>query len=217
MGKVILASSPFPALRSLLGTLPKRNALHSALRIAYIPTADKKEVARYIRPAVRWALRAAGFRVHQLDVAQASAEEIRYILSTCDIIWIGGGNSFFLLHALRRSKAADLIIEQVAAGKTYVGVSAGAVVAGPDIGYIGKMDERGAAPMLQDVTGLNLVDFRVVPHLDNPGMGRAARAIAAAEREEGHIIHILGDACTLVIRDGNIRTHFHHLLHHHSL
>ncbi|WEV59635.1 Type 1 glutamine amidotransferase-like domain-containing protein [Bifidobacterium sp. ESL0728] len=217
MGKVILASSPFPALRSLLGTLPKRHALRSDLRIAFIPTADKKEVARYIRPVVRRTLRAAGFRVHQLDVAQASIEEIRYILSTCDIIWVGGGNTFFLLHALRRSGAADLIVEQVAAGKTYVGVSAGAVVAGPDIGYIGKMDERGAAPSLQDVTGMHLIDFRVVPHLDNPGMGRASRAIVAAEREEGRLIHALADAWTLVVEGERVHTHFPRPHGHHSL
>ncbi|WEV74572.1 Type 1 glutamine amidotransferase-like domain-containing protein [Bifidobacterium sp. ESL0798] len=217
MGRILLASSAMPALRSLLNTLPSQHVLHSGLRIAYIPTADKRGISRYARPLIRRMLRFAGFRVHMLEVAGASYEEIRYILSTCDIIWVGGGNTFFLLHELKRSGAADLIVEQVAAGKTYVGVSAGAVVAGPDIDYIGKMDERSAAPSLKDVAGLNLVDFRVVPHLDNPVMGRAARAIAAAEREEGHLIHALGDAWTLVVKGKNVRTHFHHSLRHHSL
>ncbi|WEV68816.1 Type 1 glutamine amidotransferase-like domain-containing protein [Bifidobacterium sp. ESL0775] len=210
MGRVLLASSALPALRSLLSVLPQRHAFHSRLRIAYIPTADNKEITRLLRPWVRWMLRAAGFRVHLLEVARASAKEINYILSTCDIIWVGGGNSFFLLHELRRSGAADIIVRQVAAGKTYVGVSAGAVVAGPDIGYIGKMDERSAAPSLQDVTGLHLVDFRLVPHLDNPIMGPAARAIAAAERQEGHFIHTLTDAWTVIVRGRVPHIHIPH-------
>ncbi|MDF7665268.1 Type 1 glutamine amidotransferase-like domain-containing protein [Bifidobacterium sp. ESL0745] len=210
MGRVLLASSAIPALRSLLTMVPRRHARHSHPRIAYIPTADNKEMSRYLRPLVRWMLRASGFRVHLLEVARASYKEIRYILSTCDIIWVGGGNSFFLLHELRRSGAADIIVQQVAKGKTYVGVSAGAVVAGPDIGYISEMDERSAAPSLHDMTGLHLVDFRLVPHLDNPIMGPAARAIVAAEREEGHFIHTLTDALTVIVKGRIPHIHIHH-------
>lgn len=208
MGRILLASSALPALRSLLSVLPQHHVQHSGLRIAYIPTADKQGISRYARPLIRHMLRSAGFRVHMLEVAGASYEEIRYILSTCDIIWVGGGNTFFLLHELKRSGAADLIVEQVAAGKTYVGVSAGAVVAGPDIEYIGDMDKRSAAPSLRDVTGLHLVDFRVVPHLDNPIMGPAARAIAAAERKEGHFIRTLADDWTVLVKGENGHIHF---------
>ncbi|WEV64621.1 Type 1 glutamine amidotransferase-like domain-containing protein [Bifidobacterium sp. ESL0732] len=214
MGRVLLASSMLPALRSLRSLLPKRRGNHPRLRIAYIPTADNQEITRYLRPFVRRLLRASGFRVHQLEVARASKEEIRYILSTCNIIWVGGGNSFFLLHELNRSKAAEIIVEEVAKGKTYVGVSAGAVVAGPDIDYIGEMDERGAAPSLQDMTGLHLVDFRVIPHLDSPTMGRAARTIAAAERKEGHLIHTLRNAWTVIVRGRAPHIHVRHCAGH---
>jgi dipeptidase E len=201
MGRVILASRPLPAWRLLLKSLREHGGLYTSLRIAYIPTADTNEPSRCMRPVVRRMLRSTGFRVHELDVARADAEEIRYILTTCDIIWVGGGNSFFLLHELRRSGAADLIVQQVACGATYVGVSAGAVVAGPDIGYIGQMDRRAVVPALNDVSGLHLVDFRVVPHLDNLIMGRAARAIAAAERRKGHLIHTLADAWTVIVKE----------------
>ncbi|MBB2955001.1 dipeptidase E [Bifidobacterium commune] len=201
MGRVILASRPLPAWRLLLKSLREHGGLYAGLRIAYIPTADVGQPSRCMRPAVRRMLRSTGFRVHELDVARADIREIRYILTTCDIIWVGGGNSFFLLHELRRSGAADLIVQQVTGGVTYVGVSAGAVVAGPDIGYIGQMDRRGVVPASNDVSGLHLVDFRVVPHLDNPIMGRAARAIAAAERREGHLIHALADAWTVIVKE----------------
>lgn len=201
MSRVILASRSLPAWRQLLALLREHGGLHSGLRIAYIPTADTHETNRYVRPMVRRMLRSTGFRVHVLDVARAGSQEIRHVLSTCDIIWVGGGNSFFLLHELRRSGAAELIVQRVRSGATYVGVSAGAVIAGPDIGYIDQMDRRGVAPMLADVSGLHLVDFRVVPHLDNPIMGRAARAIARAERRQGHVVRALADAWTVIVKE----------------
>ena len=52
-------------------------------------------------------------------------------------------------------------------GKPYIGESAGAVVTGPDIGFLDAMDPRSAAPNLDSTAGLGLVDFRLLPHLDS--------------------------------------------------
>ncbi|MGH3427556.1 MAG: Type 1 glutamine amidotransferase-like domain-containing protein, partial [Terriglobales bacterium] len=58
----------------------------------------------------------------------------------------------------------------------YSGASAGAIVACPDIAYIGNLDDRGAAPDLADTAGAGLLDFRIMPHMNDE------RARAAIDR-----------------------------------
>lgn len=47
----------------------------------------------------------------------------------------------------------------------------------PDIGYCAEIDSVEKAPDLKDYAGLNLVDFYLVPHIDNEGMGPGAKRI----------------------------------------
>ena len=103
-------------------------------------------------------------KVEELEISQARFQQIRTTLAKNDIIFVAGGNTFFLLQELRRTGADQLIIEEVNKGKLYIGESAGAIVACPDIGYSFSMDDPKKAADLTDYTGLGLVDFYVVPH-----------------------------------------------------
>lgn len=69
---------------------------------------------------------------------------------------------FYLLNELRKSRVWQAIKNAVKAGKIYIGESAGAIVTAPDTRYATLMDEN--SPNMSDFTGLNLVDFYVVPH-----------------------------------------------------
>ena len=83
-------------------------------------------------------------------------------ISQCDIIYVSGGNTFYLLNELRKSRVWQAIKNAVKAGKIYIGESAGAIVAAQDTRYATLMDEN--SPNMSDFTGLNLVDFFTVPH-----------------------------------------------------
>lgn len=205
MARMILASSVLPALRALRRGLSgrHRDPASPKWRIAYIPAADDHELSRWFRPFVRLMMRVNGFRVRTIDLATTMRDELRHVLASSDVIWVGGGNSFHLLRELKRSGAGRVIASLVHDGTPYVGVSAGAVVTAPDISYIEPMDERGAVAD-GDTTGLNLVDFRVIPHLDHPFMGRAARLIASLERRQGHATHALKDAWTVVVNGAKV-------------
>ncbi|WEV65248.1 MULTISPECIES: Type 1 glutamine amidotransferase-like domain-containing protein [unclassified Bifidobacterium] len=209
MARMILASRVLPALHALRRGLSRRHRDPASpkWRIAYIPAADDHELSRWFRPLVRLAMRLNGFRVRTVDLATTMRDEVKRSLAASDVIWVGGGNSFHLLHELKRSGAGRVIASLVHAGKPYVGVSAGAVVAAPDISYIEPMDDRAVAADLDDTAGLNLVDFRVIPHLDHPFMGRAARLIASLERRRGHVTHVLEDAWTVVVNDAKVLIH----------
>ena len=118
-----------------------------------------------------------GLIVDELDVSTASRKTVMEKLTKNDMIFVGGGNTFFLLQELKRSGADKIIAQEVEKGKLYIGESAGAIAACPDIGYSAEMDVPEKAPELTDYTGMGLVDFYVVPHLGHPDMGPAAERI----------------------------------------
>lgn len=82
-------------------------------------------------------------------------------------IYVSGGNTFFLLQELKRTGADKIIVQQVKAGKLYIGESAGSIVLSPDIGYVRKMDDMDAAPDLRSLSSLGLVPIYPLPHHTN--------------------------------------------------
>ena len=144
--------------------------------IVFIDTAAKfEEVNFYVDEAVE-ILENFGAKLRRLDVSCVHSSAVSVssqdkpfcdnkILATineCDIIYVSGGNTFYLLNELRKSCAAQAIKNAVKAGKIYIGESAGAIVASPDTRYATLMDEN--SPNMSDFTGLNLVNFFTVPH-----------------------------------------------------
>lgn len=150
-------------------------------RVAFIPTASAVEPWGPVHSALsKRALQRLGFEVEQLDVEDVpsgSAERVTRSIAEADCIYVGGGNTFFLLQELRRTGADRAIIEQVRAGTPYIGESAGSVITAPDIGYIKLMDRTDKTLDLTDYAGLGLADFRVVPHHHAAAMGHAAQRI----------------------------------------
>lgn len=155
--------------------------------VAYIPTASRVERLGFLARMTRWVLHGMGLRVNAVDVSTASRETARRALADCDLVFVAGGNTFYLLQELRKSGADALLAEAVRAGKLYVGESAGAIVAAPDIAYSRAMDHPGQAPDLHDFTGLGLVDFYPVPHERNPELGPSADQIM---REHGGTLDV---------------------------
>ncbi len=144
-----------------------------------IPTAAKADGGGtiYVKRQRR-ALEKLGIKACMLDISVAESNEITAKLLNSDIIYIGGGNTFYLLQELKRSGADMIIREQIALGKAYIGESAGAVVAAPRIDYIEDMDKRDAAPNLSDCSALGLVDFYPLPHMNSFPFKRASHMIA---------------------------------------
>lgn len=145
--------------------------------VTYIPTASRVERLGFLARMSRWVLRGMGLRVDVIDVSTAPFETMQHAFESNDLIFIAGGNSFYLLQELRKSGADKLLVEAVRAGKLYVGESAGAIIAAPDIAYSRAMDNPDQAPELRANTGIGLVDFYPVPHEGNRELGPSAEQI----------------------------------------
>ncbi|MEE0434659.1 MAG: Type 1 glutamine amidotransferase-like domain-containing protein [Peptococcaceae bacterium] len=175
--------------------------------VTYIPTAANVEDAEGIVEAESQLLEKLGLKVQVLDVAQETPAVIAQCLRTNDVIYIGGGNTFYLLQELRRSGADLILREVIGAGKLYIGESAGAAIVCPDIGYCAEIDDSTLAPALNgDFTALGIVTFTIVPHIDNPFMGAGAQNILEKYSSslllqaitDEQAIRVQGDAVTVL-------------------
>ena len=97
--------------------------------VTYIPTASRVERLGFLARMSRWVLRGMGLRVDAVDVSTAPYEAMRRAFEGNDLVFIVGGNTFYLLQELRKSGADKLLCEAVRAGKLCIGESAGAIVA----------------------------------------------------------------------------------------
>jgi dipeptidase E len=111
-------------------------------------------------------LQAHGFLCQSLDITGWLGPALAEHLAGFDVLYIQGGNTFHLLDQMRRSGADRIIRELVAEhGTVYCGVSAGSIVAGPEIGVAGWSPDWDRNEVgLTDLAGLHLVPFILSPH-----------------------------------------------------
>lgn len=172
--------------------------------VTYIPTASKVETLGFFVKISKWKLKRLGLAVDELEVSEASYEMIVSKLEKNDIIYVTGGNTFYLLQELRRTGADKILIREIEKGKLYIGESAGAIIAAPDIGYSAKMDRTEKAPDLREYSGLNLIDFYVVPHYKNWEMGKAAEEIIHTYSNSLDL-KIIRDTQAILVEDKKVR------------
>ena len=95
-------------------------------------------------------------------------DEVREAVDGIDVLFMGGGNTQYLLEQIQDSGAGPIIKESVEGGVIYFGKSAGAIVAGPDIEPRGFLLNSMATRPLTDTRGLGLTNVYPLPHIDTP-------------------------------------------------
>lgn len=83
-----------------------------------------------------------------------------------DVIYINGGNPFNLLFHTKQSGADSILRELVTKNVVIVGVSAGAVILGPNIKVVHFFTPQMNALNTKDFSALDLTDKLVFPHYD---------------------------------------------------
>ena len=105
-----------------------------------------------------------GAIVTEIDISKENRNTIKATFAQADCIYFSGGNSFFLMDALRKSGTDKLLKKELQRGKLMVGESAGAIVCAPTITYIEPMDKKPPEYSQQDDAGLGLVKYYILPH-----------------------------------------------------
>lgn len=151
-------------------------------------------------------LTANGYRIDIIDLNKwmDNADGLEEKLSSKDVLWLGGGHTYYLRWILHKSRSDDMIQEFVKNGKVYAGWSAGAIVAGPTTLYFDSMGDDPADAPGFITSGLHLTDVVVVPHFHNPDFNYAAIKTDALLRAAGFNTCPLRDDEVLLV-DGKVR------------
>ena len=136
-------------------------------RVLFIPTAANLYDEKWFVDVDREALVNSNFVVCDIDLAKASTEALRAALNSSDIIFVAGGNTFYLLEQANRIGFRKLLVEQLENNKLYIGSSAGAILVGPTLEHV-KFDDPDYAEKLDSLKGLDLVNVTLLPHYGKP-------------------------------------------------
>jgi dipeptidase E len=132
-----------------------RDVLGARRRVAFVPFAEHDLDAYADRARARFA--GLGYELESVHGRSA-------VLSEADAVFVGGGNTFRLLHRLYATGLLAAIRSAARAGLPYIGSSAGAIVAGPTLKTTKDM------PILQPPSfdALGIVPFQISPHYLDP-------------------------------------------------
>jgi len=120
-----------------------------------------------------------GRDVTRIDLAGLSSEMLDGAFKNCGTIWVGGGNTFYLLQEVRRSGFDEFLALKIREGIPYVGTSAGTIILSPNIESVRFADDPEQAPHLTSFDGLDLFPLVAFAHFDNPDFKDVYRSILA--------------------------------------
>lgn len=165
MNNIILTSSFVDVANHLKSN--RILVMSDIIKIAFIATASEVEpVDFYVDEARTW-FSDQGCDLIEIDLRDMNLDEITENLEMSDLIYVSGGNTFYLLQELKNSKVDKLLVDQIHRGKRYIGESAGSIILAPSIDYVTLMDDVNQALELKNYDALNILDFYPVPHKDN--------------------------------------------------
>ena len=139
-------------------------------------------------------------RLSKMGFEFTSAHDVSNALRAIEqseAIFIGGGNTFRLLHELQRNHLIEPIRHAVRSGALYIGSSAGSIVACPSLKTTKDM------PVVQPMSfeALSLVPFQISPHYLDPD----PTSTHMGETQEQRILQFLEENEEIVIglREGS--------------
>lgn len=184
------------ALNDLVGKNPNE------IRFALIENAadvDRDGPEGWVE-GIRKTITEKGYQIKIVDLKQwyIKKDRLEKVFDDVDVIWVGGGNGYYL-RWLMKLTGVDLIIKElIENGVVYSGWSAGACVAGPTLRFAETMDDPSQAPeIIYD--GLKIIDKVVIPLIDNGMFGERALEWNNKLNKEGYETILLQDSQALII------------------
>jgi dipeptidase E len=193
--KIILASD----LTFLLSTgyaltgIPKEQ-----MRIGYITTASKVARDPAFFEGVKQSIKDNGYQFEEIDIEGKSKWELMDFFNDKNVIHIEGGNTFYLLKAIRETGFDDVLEDLLNEDKIYIGTSAGAYIMCPTI-EVANWNESGKDRFeVTDFTGMNYVPFVLKVHYTDD----TEKMVREKMKTLQHPLRILRDGQGILIEDG---------------
>lgn len=151
------------------------------------------------------AFEAVGMVVNRIDFAELEPSEAIKSLLQSQVLFVGGGNPIYLLEVLQDKKLMEPIKERIEQGMFYVGSSAGAVMAGPDLELEVIFEDRESVVLRETYAGLNLCPVYPMPHWGASKMQQLYTTYTDAAYSKELPIIGLNDDQALEIVDGKMQ------------
>lgn len=182
-----------------------RSLLPSNPRVAFVPTAARLYQDISGLEADINNVRAAGVEVNQVDISLAPKSEWLEAFNSADAICFGGGNTYFLLDWIRRCGLAERLPALIKS-RVYMGISAGSMVAGPSVESNSPIFPEEDEGKIDDLRGLSIVPFAVVPHLNSATFSNARHEqIQRFADSVQYPVYALDDQSAIAVTDGKTR------------
>lgn len=177
--QLLLSSDGKPAIHNLHLLTDK---LSSELNVAWIITAAKgSSNCNFLNRDLQEFLR-LGIKPQLYDIESKGIRDFQTDFVNTDIIFVDGGNPFYLLKIMRETKF-DKFIKEWVKDKPYVGVSAGTYVACPTIEMATWKNPNRNRHGLDDLTALGLIDFLITAHYTDSLQGLISEKSKRSEKE----------------------------------
>ena len=132
-------------------------------------------------------------------------EQITLELANADVIWVNGGNTFYLLDVARKTGFMEIVDDLVRnKGVIYGGTSAGSILASSTIevaGWGGEGADKNTVG-LTNFTSFGFVLFITHVHYDS-----ASEKEGLLAQKRNAKIYAIPDSCAVEVSDGHIITH----------
>ncbi len=171
----------------------------SEIEVLFIPTAARTDEELHYVEKSKEEILDLGIKKENICIYKLDKEINDNELEKINVIYVCGGNTFYLLYKVRESGFDKKIKEMVDKEIVYCGASAGSVLAGPDIEISGRdelWDKNDVG--LKDLSGLNLTNHIISPHY----IDDEEKVISKYEKETGKKVTRLTDKQALLI-EGN--------------
>jgi dipeptidase E len=195
---ILTSSGKLIAANELDEFLPKPL---STSKILYVTTASKKVTSTDYIERQKQSMDKLNFSYTEYDITGKSKQELKKVLSGYDVVYVEGGNTFYLLKSVRESGFEEVIKELLPNGLVYIGTSAGSYIACPSI-IMATWSKKGFDRCgITDFKGMELAPFLMKAHY----VPEMKELLEEKSKDLDLPMRVLNDDQAMVIRDEKIQ------------
>ncbi len=169
------------------------------MKIGYVTTAIKAvRTHQQFFADIKNKLITEGYPFEEIDIEGKTKEHLLDFFKDKNIIQIEGGNTFYLIKAIRETSFAKILDELLKQGKIYIGTSAGSYIMCPTI-EVACWNSTGMPwSDMTDLTALNYVPFVLNAHYKE----ESKDIVKEKMKTLTHPLRILKDGQGILVEDG---------------
>lgn len=174
------------------------------VKIAFIPTAANVELGDKDWLISDYAnLKKQNYIVDIVDISALPKETWLPRIKEANVIFVGGGNTFHLMHWFEKSGLKELLPELIKT-RVYAGISAGSCIAGPTI-FNSVQNLFGEKYDLKIKEGMGLVNLQIIPHLNSPYFTKIREEnLEEASKDLAEPVYAIDDNSAVVVNGDKV-------------